>query len=65
MIPQEFVGKYNLKEKAHNGKNFSWVTKWVYVLPQSGKIAYDALFKKPGTLWIPTLNKNPRTMDTL
>ena len=45
MIPQEFVGKYNLKEKAHNGKMFSRVNKWVYVLPQSGKIAYDALVK--------------------
>ena len=43
MIPQEVLGKYNLKEKLHNGYIFTRLMKGVYGLPQSGKISHDAL----------------------
>ena len=43
IIPQEFLNKYNLKDKAHNGYIFAQVTKGVYVLPKSGLIAHDTL----------------------
>ena len=43
IIPQEFVEKYNFKYKVHNGYIFSRVTKGVYGLPQSERIARDAL----------------------
>ena len=43
MIPQEFVEKYNLKDKSHNGYIFAWVTKGVYVIPQAGQNSHDAL----------------------
>ena len=42
MIPKEFMDKYNLNDKVHNGYIFVWVTKGVYVLPQVGRIAHDA-----------------------
>ena len=45
MIPQGFVVKYNIQEKAHNGYIYSRVTKAMYVLPQAGRIAHDALVK--------------------
>ena len=35
MIPQEFVEKYNLKDKIHNGYIFTQVTKGMYGLPQT------------------------------
>ena len=43
MIPQEFVDKYNLKDKAHNGYISARVTKGVHGLPQAGRISHDAL----------------------
>ena len=43
MIPQEFVYKYNLKYKAHNGYIFERITKGVCGLPPSGWISHDAL----------------------
>ena len=43
MVPQEFVEKYNLKEKAHNGYIFAWVTKGMYGTQQAGRTGYDAL----------------------
>ena len=45
MIPQEFIDKYNIKYKVHNGYIFSQVTKGMYGLPQAGKFAYDDLFQ--------------------
>ena len=45
MIPQKYVDKYNLTEKAHNGYIFVRVTKGMYVLPQAGWISHDALVK--------------------
>ena len=45
MIPQEFVGKYNVTEKAHNGYISAQVTKGMYGLPQAGRISHDALVK--------------------
>ena len=36
MIPQEFIDKYNLEDKVHNGYIFSRVTKGVYGLPKAG-----------------------------
>ena len=45
MIPQEYVGEYNLTDKAHNGYIFARVTKGMYVLPQAGWISHDALVK--------------------
>ena len=46
MIPQEFVEKYNLTEKSHNGYIYARVTKGMYGLPQAGRIAHDALVKQ-------------------
>ena len=37
IIPQEFVDKYNLQEKSHNGYIYARVTKGMYGLPQLGK----------------------------
>ena len=45
IIPQEFVVKYNLAEKSHNGYIYSRVPKGMYGLPQSGRISHDALLK--------------------
>ena len=45
MIPQEFVYKYNLQEKAHNGYIYARVTKVIYELPQPGQIEYYDLVK--------------------
>ena len=45
MIPQEFVEKYNLAEKAHNGYIYARVTKGMYGLPQSVRISHDSLLK--------------------
>ena len=36
MIPKEFVEKYNLAEKSHNGYIYARVTKGMYRLPQAG-----------------------------
>ena len=35
MIPQEFVEKYNLKDKVKNGYIFTQVTKGMYGIPQT------------------------------
>ena len=43
IIPQELMDKYNLKYKVHNGYIFTQLTKGMYGLPQSGRIAHDAL----------------------
>ena len=45
MIPQEFVDKYNLTEKSHNGYIFTRVTKGMYGLPQSVRIIHNVLVK--------------------
>ena len=45
MIPQEFVEKYNLKDKVHNGYIFKQVTKGVYVLPQTWQITHGSLIQ--------------------
>ena len=45
MIPQEFLDKYNLKGKSHNGYIFARVNKGIYGLPQAVKIAHDSLVK--------------------
>ena len=42
MILQEFLNKYNLKDKSHNGYIFAQVTLGMYGIPQTGGIAYDA-----------------------
>ena len=43
MIPQQFIDKYNLKYKTHNGNAFAQVTKGVYGLPKSGIISHGSL----------------------
>ena len=45
MIPPNFLDKYNLQLKAHNGYICARVTKGMYGLPLSGQIAHDALVK--------------------
>ena len=45
MITQEFVDKFNLQEKLHNGYIYARVTKGMYGLPQAGRIAHDSLVK--------------------
>ena len=68
MIPQEFVDKLNLQEKAHNGYIYARVTKGLHVLPTPGLISHDSLVKhldpyshhpsrKPLGLW--THNSQP------
>ena len=46
MIPQEFVEKYNIAENSHNGYIYARVTNGMYGLPQSVRIAHDALVKR-------------------
>ena len=43
MIPQEFVDKYNLKGKVHDGFISERLTKGMYGLPKAGQILHDAL----------------------
>ena len=45
MIPQEFVYKYDITEKAHNGYIHARLTKGMYGLPQSERISHDTLVK--------------------
>ena len=45
IIPQEFLEKYNLKGKAHNGYIFTWVTKELYGILQAGRIVHDVSVK--------------------
>ena len=45
MKPKEFVDKYNIQKKLHNGYIYVRVTKGMYRIPQTGKIAHDALVK--------------------
>ena len=45
IIPQEYVDKSNLAEKALNGYNYARVTKGIYGPPQAGWIAHDSLLK--------------------
>ena len=59
MISQEFVDKYNLKDKVHNGYTFARVTKGIYILPQTGQIAYDALVQHLEPYGYHTSNNTP------
>ena len=59
MVPQEFVEKYNLKEKAHNGYIFAWVTKGMYRLPQSGRLSHDYVVKHLEPYVYHPSSKNP------
>ena len=59
MIPQEFVEKCNLTEKSHNGYIYARVTKGMYRLPQSGRIAHDALLKHLDPYGYYPSRKNP------
>ena len=45
MVPREFLDKYNLQEKSHNGYTYARVTKGIYRLPQEEHISHDALVK--------------------
>ena len=45
MIPQEFVEKYNLTEKSHNGYIYARLTKEMYGIPQEERISHEALVK--------------------
>ena len=45
MITQEFVDKYNIQEKSHNGYICARITKGMYGLLQEGRISHDALVK--------------------
>ena len=45
MIPQDFVDKYNLKEKVHNGYIFSRLTKEMHGPPKAEQITHNALVK--------------------
>ena len=42
-ILQEFVEKYDLKDKAHIGYIFKQVTKVMHGISQSGQITHDSL----------------------
>ena len=60
MIPQEFLEKYNLTEKAYNAYIYTRVTKGMYVLRQAGRISYYALVKKLYPYGYRPSRKNPR-----
>ena len=42
-IPLEFVDKYNLKGKAHNGQIIAQITNGMYGLPQALQISHVSL----------------------
>ena len=60
MIPQEFVDKYNLAEKSHNGHIYARVTKVMYGIPQAVWISYYALLKRLNPYGYHPSSKNPR-----
>ena len=60
MIPQEFVDKYNLTEKANNGCIFERVAKGMYGLQQTGRISHDALVKNLDPYVYHSSRKNSR-----
>ena len=60
MISQEFVDKYNLTEKSHNGYIYARVTKGMYGLHQAGRIVHDALVKNLEPYGYHPSSKNPR-----
>ena len=43
IIPPDIIDDYNLKSKVRNDKVYARVTKGIYGLPQSGKLAHDNL----------------------
>ena len=43
MIPEDFTIIYKLKYNVNNGHIFVRVTKGIYLLPQSARIAHDSL----------------------
>ena len=43
VIPQEFVDKYNIKDKGHNIYIFIRATKGICGIPQAIQITHDAL----------------------
>ena len=45
MIPKEVMNAYNLCYKVHNKSIFARVTKGMYKLPQTGRVAHDALLQ--------------------
>ena len=59
MIPEEFVDKYNLKEKAHKVYIFLWVVKGVNGIPQEGRIAHGDLVKQLEPYECPPSRKTP------
>ena len=59
MIPLEFVEKYNLAEKAHNGYIYARLKKVMYGLPQAGRIAHEALLKHLEPYVYHPSSKNP------
>ena len=65
IIPQQFVEKYNLKERAHNGYIFARITNGMYGIPQVGIIAHDDLVKHLEPYAYLPSRKTPGTMDTL
>ena len=58
MIPQEFVEKYNLTEKSHNGYIYARVKKGIYGIPQSVRIEHDVQVKQLET-YIYHPSRNP------
>ena len=58
IITQEFLDKYNLKDKALNGYIFTWVNKGIYGILQEGRIAHDTLVQHLGPYIYHPSNKN-------
>ena len=46
VIPQEIIEQYNLEEIAEDGWVYEKITKGMYRLPQSGKLAHDQLVER-------------------
>ena len=46
VIPQEIIDKYNLEEIAEDGSVYQKISKGMYGLPQSGKLAHDQLVER-------------------
>ena len=46
LVPEEFIEKYNLKDKIKDGYIYMRIIRGIYGLPQSGKLANDLLKKR-------------------
>ena len=56
-------GQIEYHRKTHNEYIYARVTKGMYGIPQSGRIAHGALVKTPRDVWIPPIKQKTQTME--